>query len=463
MSGEIRGGIGTRSAAALVAANMIGAGVFTTSGFALADLGRRDVVLLAWLVGGVIALCGALSYAELSRRIPGNGGEYLFLSRAMHPAVGFLAGWVSLFAGFTAPIAVAAHGLEAYLAQGFGFEAPSGLIGATAILACGVVHAGARRETSLGLQDAAVAAKLVAIGLFLLLGAWAILGDAASWIGTAPTSISSSPSPSSSLATSPPLPLPAFSAFAVTLVWISFAYSGWNAAVYVAGEIDRPARTLPRALVAATLGVTALYVALNAVFLWSAPIEALAGRAEVGAIAAEALGGLGARRALAGVVALGLLTSVSAMIMVGPRVYAQMARDGLFPKGLVPIGAVPRGAIALQVILALAAFFLGDLRDLLLYVGFLLGISAALTVGCLLLPAGAEAPAATPNERRRSYGRVARDGRAVIFVVATLGAAAFTVVREPMQAAAGGATLLVGLGVYALFDRRRRPATAGRR
>lgn len=425
-------GIGVGSASALVAANMIGAGVFTTSGFVLADLGSPIPVLIAWMIGGVLALCGALSYAGLAKQIPGNGGEYLFLSRKVHPLVGFLAGWVSLLAGFTAPIAVAAHGLEAYTRGSFGLDLPAGVLGAGAIVFAGLSH-GIARTPGLRLQDFAVAVKLVAIVAFILVGA-VVLGRGG------PTASAVMPSGSSV----PPTGV-SLSAFAVTLVWISFAYSGWNAAVYVAGELEEPERTLPRALIFATLGVTVIYVALNAVFLFSAPIEELAGKAEIGAVAAEALGGRGARAALSGVVALGLLTSISAMVMIGPRVYAQMAEDGVLPKSLISSGDAPHRAIALQVGLSLVAFFMSELRELMLYVGFLLGLSAAATVSCLFL-----------RSMREENGRPPMPGFPWVpglFIGATLASAGFLVVREPVQAAAGFGTLAIGAALYLLSTR----------
>jgi len=435
----VKGGIRAGSAAALVAANMIGAGVFTTSGFALADLGGREPVLLAWAVGGVIALFGALSYAALAERIPGNGGEYLFLSRSLHPLVGFLAGWVSLFAGFTAPIAVSAHGFEAYLGDSFGLELPAGVLGATAIVVCGLIH-GIRREVGLRVQDSAVAAKILAMVAFIVIGGGILLtgggGERETLeAGGLPTAASG----------------PSLSAFAVTLVWISFAYSGWNAAVYVAGELEQSERTMRRAVVWATLGVTLLYLGLNAVFLWGAPVASLAGKAEVGAVAAEAIGGPGLRAALSGLVAFALATSISAMVMVGPRVYAQMAADGLFPARLVPGDEVPRGAIALQVGLALVAFFVAELRELMSYVGFLLGLSTAATVGCLFLPdpAGADTSRAAP-------GMPWIPG---LFIVATLGSSIFMLLREPAQAGAGLLTLLVGVVVYRVERRLRANAS----
>jgi fructoselysine transporter len=419
--------IGVGSAAALVAGNMIGAGVFTTSGFALADLGSRNAVLLAWFVGGLIALCGAWSYVRLAAAMPGNGGEYLFLSRAVHPLAGFLAGWVSLLAGFTAPIAVAAHGLEAYALESFGLGWPPGALGAAAIVLAGLAH-GVKRESGLTLQNWAVSAQIAAIAGFILLGLFRM------------------PSVVSVTVSEPAAAVP-ISAFAVTLIWVSFAYSGWNAAVYVAGELGEPKSTLMRATLLGTLGVVALYVALNAVFVYAAPIEILAGRAEVGAIAAEALAGGNARRVLSAIVGLGLLTSISAMVMVGPRIYAKMADDGVLPRALRSGEETPRAAILLQVGLALIAFFLAELRELLLYVGFLLGLSAAGTVACLfVIPRPPDVPGNQGQARRVLWVPL-------LFVGATLGSAGFMVVSEPRQAIAGFATLAVGVAIYALASR----------
>lgn len=425
-SGARRFGVG--SAMALVAANMIGAGAFTTSGYALADLGSREAVLCAWAVGGVIALCGAFSYARLAVRIPENGGEYLFLARSVHPLAGFLAGWISLWAGFTAPIAVAAHAFEAYAQSAFDLAGPPGLLGSIAILLAGMLH-GFSRERGALFQNIAVIAKALAILLLIVFGAHAIaeLGPRAPEPARVAFSVA---------------------AFATSLVWISFAYSGWNAAVYVSGELRDPERTLPRALLLGTLGVVAAYLALNAVFLWSAPIEALSGRAEVGAIAAMHLGGERARQAISAIVMLGLLTSISAMAMVGPRVYAQMARDGLFPRALAPPpeSGTPSGAVALQIVLALGVFWAGDLRDLLLYVGFLLGLSAAATVACLFVGPSAD--------RVRPGGSLVSWLAAVLFIVATLGSAGFMLWREPEQLLAGGVTLSAGIAVYGFFKWR---------
>lgn len=402
---------------------MVGAGVFTTSGFAVADLGSRQQVLLAWMVGGLIAICGALSYGALARRFPESGGEYLFLSRTVHPAAGFLAGWVSLLAGFTAPIAVAALGLQAYVGHTFAPDVRPEWIGTAVIALAGAVH-GLRFREGVWLQNLAVGVKLLLAAGFIGFGLSALPERDA--VTVAPAEF-------------------AWGAFAVTLVWISFSYSGWNAAVYIAGEVRDPQRNLSRSLWLGTGTVMALYLGLNAVFLYSVPVEELAGRAEVGAIAARALGGPRLEQAVSLLVGLALFTSIWAMIMAGPRVYAKMAEDGLFPAWLRADGATPTAAILLQAGAAIVVVWLSGLAELLGYIGFTLGLSAALTVvGLIAL------------RRREGAERVPVPGFPFIpiaFVVATLWAAGFMAVRAPVEAALGLGTVLAGLPVYFLLRR----------
>ena len=405
---------------------MVGAGVFTTSGFALADLGTPHRVLLAWGVGAVIALCGALSYAGLARRIPRSGGEYTFLSELVHPAFGFLAGWVSLLAGFTAPIAFAGLVFESYLARGLDAPVPPRFTATAVILLAGLLH-GTRLRAGARVQNAVVALKLAGLAGFCLLGALLLPGP------TGPAS-----------AAIPPFDLPAF---ATTLVWISFSYSGWNGAVYLAGEIRDPDRNLSRALWLPTVGVGALYLALNAVFVSAGPVSALAGQPEIGAVAAERLGGAPLRTALTGLVCLALLTSISAMVMSGPRVYAQMARDGVLPRIFARGGEAPTLAVLLQAGLAVVVVWLSELAELLGYLGFTLSLSAAATVGAAVWLRRHEGPRAVPIA---GYPLVP-----AIFVVFTLGSAVFVVQRAPGTALLGLATLLFGLVPYGLARRVR--------
>lgn len=418
--------LGLASATALVVASMIGAGVFTTSGFALADLGSPARVLSAWAVGGVTAACGALCYGALGRALPESGGEYTYLARTLHPLAGFLAGWVSLLAGFTAPIAAAALGLQAYLASSFELGGDPRWIGTGAILGAGALH-GLRLAPGVAAQNAAVALKLALILVFVVLGAWRL-------------------APTLAAPTAPPA---AFDpgAFAVALVWISFAYSGWNAAGYVAGEVREPERNLPRALLLGTGLVTLAYLALNAVFVFAAPSAELAGKPEIGALAAEALGGPGLRRFLTLIVALALFTSVSSMVMAGPRVYARMAADGLFPRALAFTGDAPGRAVALQVALSIAVVWIADLRELIGYCGFTLGLCAAAAVlGLLRL------------RRRLGAARVPIPGFPLVpavYLAMTLFASGYMALREPANAVWGAGTVAFGLVPYAL--RRRRP------
>lgn len=352
--------IGPAAATALVVASMVGAGVFTTSGHALASLGSPALVLGAWALGGVLAFAGALSYAVLAVVMPGSGGEYHYLSRAFHPLAGFVAGWVSLLAGFTAPIALAAEGLQAYVAPWLGGGMRAEWIGTAAIAAAGLLH-GIRGERGARAQTAIVALKIAVLGVFLVVGALHLPAPAE------PSAIAFQPT-----------------VFAETLVWVSLSYSGWNAAVYLAAEVSDPQRNVRRALLWGTALVTVLYLALNAVFVYAAPIDVLAGADDIGAVAAEQLGGAWLRDLVRATVALALFTSISAMVMSGPRVYARMAEDGLFPRWFDPAGAVPARAIALQVVLAVVVLWVSTLRELLGYIGFTLSLSTAAAVAALM-------------------------------------------------------------------------------
>ncbi|MBI5506402.1 MAG: amino acid permease [Deltaproteobacteria bacterium] len=360
--------LGLCSAVALIVASMIGTGVFTTSGFLLADLGSRHAVLTVWAAGGVVALLGALSYGALARRLPESGGEYLFLSRTLHPAAGYVAGWISLLVGFSAPLAAAAVGFGEYTSHWWPQFAPRAT-GTALIVLFGAIHC-VHVQRGAWVQNAAVLVKLALLLMFVGFGAARLAGPM--------------PEPASA-----PAPL---SAFGLALVWVSFSYSGWNAAVYIGGEIRDPERNLPRSLVIGTAVVTLLYVALNAVFVFSAPVATLSGQLEVGRIAAQALGGVGCAEAVTALIALALATSVSSLVMTGPRVYARMAADGTVPQWLKTGVGPPRAAIALQVAVSSAMVWTATYESLLTYIGFTLGLSTAATVAALMVLRRREGP-----------------------------------------------------------------------
>ena len=347
--------LGLWSATALVVASMVGTGVFTTSGFLLSDLQSPANVLFAWAGGGVLACLGALNYGALARHIPESGGEYLFLSRTLHPAAGYVAGWISFLVGFSAPVAFAAYAFGEY-SKPWWPNCDSKLSGTGLLLILSLIH-GAHVRRGAWVQNLAVLLKL---GLLIGFAALALVRLRVS----VPTSFSHVP----------------ISTWAVSLMWVSFSYSGWNAAVYIAGEVSEPERNLPRAMLFGTLLVTVLYLVVNAIFVYAAPAQELAGKPDVGRIAALSLGGPGWAKVVTSLVALVLVSSVSAQVMAGPRVYAKMAADGYLPRWLIMRDRPPRGAIALQAAVALAMLWSASFEWFLTYIGFTLGLSTAVTV-----------------------------------------------------------------------------------
>jgi fructoselysine transporter len=408
-----------RSAVALVIANTIGTGVFTTSGFALADLGDPSVVMLAWLVGGFYAIAGVVIYSDLARRYPESGGEYIFLQRTLHPALGTAAGWISLVAGFTVPIAVAGLGAELYLCRALGVSPGRPWIATVTVFSLGLLHALAP-EKGVAFQNVAVSIKVGVIATFITFGAATITGTAAA--------ISAPPPQTFSLL-----------AFAGSLVWISYAYSGWNAAVYVTGEVEGGGRAVGRALLTATILVIALYLGASAVILYGAPPQQIKGVAESGAVAARALGGARAELALSVLIALALLTSASSMILSGPRVYARMAQDGVLPVVLGRLhGDHPKIAILTQAALSLVVIWAAGLRELLQFAGVTLSLSAgAVVLGWFR------------HEVlfKWSFARVLKAATAISFLAVTTGIAIATLATGMGSAVA--AVVLIGWGLLA--------------
>jgi len=395
---------------------MIGTGVFTTSGFALGDLKSPWIVLAAWAVGGVLAGLGALSYGALARRIPESGGEYVFLSRTLHPAAGCVAGIISLLVGFSAPLAAAAFAFGEYTRDWLPGWHPQAT-GSVLIILFAAVH-GLHVRRGAWVQNAAVILK-VAVIVFFAAMAFPRLNPPAG-------------GPAAEFALAP---------FAVTLVWVSFSYSGWNAAIYIGGEVRDPERNLPRALLLGTAVVMLLYLAINAVFVFSAPVSALAGKLQVGRLAAEALGGRAWADAVTALVALALLTSISSLVMAGPRVYAQMAKDGYLSSWFINRAGPPRGAIILQTALALAMLWSATYDKLLTYIGFTLSLSTAATVLGLM------------RLRLREGKQLPVPGWPWVpglFLAGVIGTAIFSVARRPLESLAGLSTIALGLLIWRL-------------
>lgn len=430
---SIKTKFGLWTGVAMVGSSMVGSGVFTTGGFLLADLGSAPWVLLAWFVGAIIALSGALCYTELARDIPESGGEYIYLTRIAHPSLGFIVGWVSVFAGFSAPIAAAAFGFGEYINRWVpGLSAK--WLGALAILGVSSFHFCSSRQ---GARFQNFAAYLKFFLIFLLIS-WGF-----SQAGYQSTSIwRSMLSNVSAGVAEQGFPWPVF---AVSLVWIYYSYSGWNASVYLAEEFKDPQRDLPRSLIIGTLVVTVLYLGLNAVFMGAAAIEDLSGRADIGYVAAESLGGTKLAAGMTALISLALLTSVSSMALAGSRVLEKMAREGIIPALTHDQEPHPRRAIAAQSLLALVLLWSSTFEQLLTYIGFTLGLSSALTVSCSWW------------RRRKSTDKPVPWRWTLltfVFVFCILGSTFFAAQRRPLESAVGAFTLIIGWLVWAWKYRR---------
>jgi APA family basic amino acid/polyamine antiporter len=440
-----RARLGFTAAFAIVVANMIGAGVFTSAGYQAISLHDGWTMLLTWIVGGVIALCGAAAYGELGAMMPRVGGEYVYLRRAYHPVVGVMSGWASLIAGFSAPIAAAAILFAAYSGKVFDVADPTAqkAIAVALIAAMTSLHAfdtviGGRVQTAFTIGKIVLIVYFVARGLTSDAGDWSNLDPRAGGLDNVWTND-----------------------FAMALMYVAYAYSGWNAAAYIAGEIDRPERNLPRALLAGTGVVMLLYFLLNLIFLYAVPPETLGGPPpihEVGDAAARVLLGDSHGQFVSTAIALALISSVSAMVMAGPRVYSSMAEDGALPRALARRTArgVPLVAVALQGALASLFVIVGELGQLLRYIGFTLSIFAMLTVAAVFVMRVKEPDAPRP------YRTLGYPVTPIVFLVATGWVLYAQIDMHPWESLYGFLTLAIG-GIGYLWIFSTESGTTGRR
>lgn len=423
--------LGATTAVLIVVANMVGAGVFTTTGFLVRDIPSPAAVLSAWLVGGLAALCGALAYGELSAALPRNGGEYQILSRVYHPAAGFAAGFVSFLVGFSAPIAASALAFGKYLSAAASGVSPV-VAAVVLVIVLSALH-GVHVTLGSSVQNVFAVAKAALILFFvgggLLLGDLGRLGS----VGAGPT-LEAVISPS----------------FAVGLIFISFAYSGWNGAVYLAGEVRQPARTLPVALFAGTAIVTVLYLGLNITFLASAPASDLSGVVEIGHVSAVRLFGQRAGVFLSTVIALALVSAVSAMIMAGSRVYQTMGED--YPRLAFLSRRTEKGgpltAVALQAAAAIVMVVTATFEAILTYIGVTLSVCAGLTVAGVMVLRRRE------PSLERPYLTWGYPFTPAVFVFLAGWMIVHGVSVKPVISLWAAGTVLAGLGLYFVAGRR---------
>jgi basic amino acid/polyamine antiporter, APA family len=425
-------------ATAIVVADMIGVGVFTSLGFQVKDIPSGFAILLLWVVGGLVALCGVFSYSELGAMFPRSSGEYNFLSRAFHPAVGFLAGWVSATVGFAAPVALAAMAFGEY-GKSVLPGAPPLLLATGVVWLVSIVQLGGVRHSS-SFQLIATILKVVLITAFLIAGFL---------VGT-PQPVSFTPGVADlALVTGGP--------FAIGLVFVMYSFSGWNAATYIIGEMETPQRNLPRALLAGTLIVMLLYVALNAVFLHTTPIDKLAGQLDVARISGSYIFGDIGGRIVGAMICIGLISSISAMMWIGPRVMMTMGED--IPALRVFARKSGRGAPAYAILFQLAIaslmLFTRSFEAVLDFIQFALLSCSFLTVlGVIKLRI-------THPELPRPYRAWGYPATPVVFLLVTLFMMYYLLTERPLQSALGTLIMISGLLIYAVFrNRDDLPATA---
>jgi APA family basic amino acid/polyamine antiporter len=363
----------------IVIANMIGAGIFTTSGLLMGDLREPLLMLGLWAVGGIIALCGALAYGELGAAIPRAGGEYAFLSRLFHPLFGFLSGWVSFFAGFSAPIAASAIGFSEYLTRAFPgllrLGQPEGsaegmvvkkTLSIMVILIFTLIHARGI-EVGARVQNVLTILKVILIVGLIVLGFTLGHGDLGNF----------------SRGSGFHFNFGGFKTIGLSLMWIMFAYSGWNASAYIGSEIKNPRRNLPRSLILGTGIVLALYMLMNVFYVYAVPPDKMAGVISIGGLAVGNLFGPSFESALSVLIAVALFSSLSAFIILGPRVYYAMACDRCFfpfAAAVHPRYKVPSRSIMLQGLIASVLVLFGTFDQILTYMGFSLGLFPILAV-----------------------------------------------------------------------------------
>lgn len=423
---------------AVVIANMVGTGVFTSLGFQLLEIRSGFVLLMLWAVGGLVALCGAMTYAELGAAMPRSGGEYNFLTRIFHPAIGFVSGWVSATVGFAGPTALAAMTFAAYATSSLPVDTRPWML---KVLACGLIVVltlihGSNRRNSGGLQ---VVFTVLKVGVIIAFCAGALL-----LVSTAQPVRFAFANEDISVLTS--------GAFAVSLIYVSYAYTGWNAATYLSGELENPQRTLPWILTMGTLVVMVLYLALNFVFLRVTPMDAMIGQLEVGYIAADAAFGEAGGRFAGLVLSLLLISTVSAMTVAGPRVLHVIGQDIKALRLLARINSdgVPATAIMVQSSLAIIFILTSSFESVLVFSGFILALNSFVTVlGIFVLRV-------RQPDLPRPYRTFGYPITPVIYLSLTGWTLTFVLINKPGESLLGLGVIGMGLMLYALLPKRLR-------
>ncbi|NVK64265.1 MAG: amino acid permease [Flavobacteriales bacterium] len=425
----------TRSVATnMVIANMIGTGIFTSLGYQVLSKDFGGIpdpfsILMIWLLGGIVSLCGATVYGEVATRVNRSGGEYAFLSDIYHPILGFLSGWVSLFVGFSAAIASLALATGEYflpilnipndplLQLGFLEITPSKLVGISVLIIVLLVQLRGVKWSGI-FQNVMTYVKLILIATFLLIP-FIFLGDyEASGISFSPTEDSSST---------------IFSlAFAGSLVYVMFAYSGWNASTYIVGNMENPKKNLPFSLIVGTIVVTVIYILMNFVFMYVASFDELAGQVDLGNIVANKILGTKVGLVFSLVFSLALISGVNAMFIAAPRVAEQIGKDYTAFKALgkQSKNGAPKNALFFIFVISLLLVVFSSFQEIIQYIGITLSMFSLLTVfGVFILRHREKKSGEYQSHFVKSWGYPVTP---IVFILVTLWMISFFVFNDPM-------------------------------
>ncbi|MEK6590373.1 MAG: amino acid permease [Nitrospinota bacterium] len=422
--------IGFFTATSLVIANMIGTGVFMTLGFQTVNINSHFSLLFSWIIGGIIAICGALSYGELASAMPRSGGEYYYLFKIYHPAIGFLSGWVSATVGFSAPIALSAMALGEYFSRVY--YVPPVVLASTVVIVFSVLHAINVKIGSL-FHNLFTLIKVFLILFFII---------SASFTNKA-QDLNLKPSLEDiKIILSP--------AFAVSLIYVFYAYLGWNASTYIASEVKNPEKNLPKSLLIGTLIVVVLYLALNYAFLYTVPTGELVGHLEIGYLSANKIFGESGGKIMSIIISLALLSTVSSMIITGPRITQAIGEDIPFfkPLSIRFKDGGPVYAIIIQLVISLFFIITSTFEKTLTYTGFTLSLFTTLTVIGVFLSR------IRNPDLPRPYKTSGYPFTSLIFLILSLWMMTYTLIERPVESFMGLITAFTGLIVYYLAERK---------
>ena len=443
---ELKRQLGFFDGVMVIVGSTVGIGIFVTTGFVAQSVPSPGVILLVWLLGGLLALAGALSCAELSASLPYAGGDYVYLREAYGHLFGFLSGWSSFFVTFSGSIAFLAMAFTDHLAfflpllshdrilfslevLGLSFRlSPAHIFSIFIVFVFSAIHYAGVREGS-RVQNLLTMLKIGALFGIILLGVGLGRGNTGHF------------SPLFDLAKVSDLTV-----FGLAFIPVIFTYAGWNAVIYMAAEVKQPEKNLPAVLLWANLLIIFLYLAVNAVYLYGIPVEEMQGTFGVAKVATTALFGYQTSVWITAVIALSILGTLSVVIMTGPRIYFAMAQDGLFFQRLSRIHPrfyTPANAIVLQSLWSSFLILTGTFDALLTYVSVVIVLFSALTVGALLVLREKR------PELKRPYRIRGYPGVPVLFILAHIGIALATLWERPLQALTGAG--IVGLGIPAYF------------